>query len=151
MNNTIELTWAQPDERPEGREDSCWYTYQTENDPVVYVTKGDRTIEVCADGEMRVLVYHDPKNPSAGQDIVRYAEDWAEHNINNDADVFEASESDRIEWGANSWFDLYAIHNDRVFHLDAVCHTLSDAIEQATGLLDEEEMWADIYNGKEVN
>ena len=151
MNNTIELNWAQPDERPEGREDSCWYTYQTENDPVVYVMKGDRTIEVCADGEMRVLVYHDPKNPSAGYDIIRYAEDWAEHKINNDADVFEAHESGRIEWDANSWFDLYAIHNGRAFHLVAVSHTLSDAIKEATEFLDEDEMWAFIYAGKEVN
>ena len=49
----------------------------------------------------------------------------------------------RIEWVNNSWFDLYATdHNVGDFGwLDCVCHSLTEAIWQATALLSEDELW----------
>lgn len=135
---SIELKWHQPDERTEGREDSSWYTYESNHDAVVTVTKGDDSITVYADGEMRVLIYREG-DPHKGYDTVRYCDQWAEHAITNDADIVEANEKGSIEWVNNSWYDLYCddheIGDDG--WLNCVCHSLSDAIEQATTLLNE--------------
>jgi hypothetical protein len=140
---TIKLEWAQPDERGQQREDACWYTFGHGHDLVVQVTRGERTVTVHADGEMRVVVYDDPTDLLAGQEIIRYAEDWAQHKINNDAEVFQASEAGRIEWVNNPWFDLYSEDGD---HLDVVCHTLTEAIEKATKIIndDSDPLWEDM-------
>lgn len=136
MTTTINITWHQPDERSQGREDSAWYTYQSQHDEVVTVSNGERGITIYADGEMRVIVRDEDS-------IIRYCEEWTENGINNDAEIFEASESGRIEWVNNSWFDLYATdHNVGDFGwLNSVQHSLTEAIEQATALLSEEELW----------
>jgi len=134
---TINIEWIQPDERPMGREDSAWYTYQSEHDLVAYVTDGENTISIHADGEMRVAVYLNPANKDEGWDIVRYCDDWTDYEINNDAEIFQASEEGRIDWWNNSWFDLYTEDGE---HLDCVCHTLTEAISQAVALLNEKEI-----------
>lgn len=134
---TITIEWIQPDERPMGREDSAWYTYQSEHDLVAYITDGENTISVHADGEMRVLYYHDLANKVHDVSIIRYCDDWTDYEINNDAEIFQASEEGRIEWGNNSWFDLYTEDGE---HLDCVCHTLTDAIAQAVAILQEEKV-----------
>jgi len=142
MTTTINITWHQPDERSQGREDSAWYTYQSAHDLVVTVSNGDREIDIFADGEMRVLVY-DLADRTNDPSIIRYCDRWTEHGINNDADIFQASEEGRIEWVNNSWFDLYATdHNvGDAGWLDCVHHSLTDAIEQATALLSEDDLW----------
>jgi hypothetical protein len=137
MTTTINITWHQPDERGRGREDSAWYTYQSSHDAVATISNGEREITIYADGEMRVTVF--------GESILRYCDQWREHGITNDADIFEASENGRIDWVNNSWFDLYATdHNvGEDGWLNCVNHTLSDAIEQATALLSKDELWND--------
>ena len=135
MTTTINITWEQPDERAEGREDSAWYTHSSAHDAVCTVSNGEREITIYADGEMRAIVDDDG--------TIRYCDQWSEHGITNDAEIFEASEDGRIEWVNNSWFDLYATdHNVGDFGwLDSVCHSLTEAIEQATVLLSEDELW----------
>lgn len=138
MTTTINTTWHQPDERSQGREDSAWYTYQSQHDAVVTVSNGEREITVYADGEMRVHIEQDGDIV-----VVRYCDRFPENGINNDAEIFEASEDGRLEWVNNSWFDLYATDNtvgDDGW-LDCVHHSLTDAIEQATALLSHDELW----------
>ena len=138
MRTTIDITWHQPDERPLGREDSAWYTYQSSHDLVATVSNGDREIDIFADGEMRVHIEEDGDIV-----VVRYCDKFPENGINNDADIFEASESGRLEWVNNSWFDLYATDQSvgDAGWLDCVQHTLTDAIEEAKALLSNEELW----------
>jgi hypothetical protein len=137
MTTTINTWWHQPDERELGREDSCWYTIHNGHDAVVTVGNDEgREITIYADGEMRVHLDHE------GDIIVlRYCEKFTENGINNDADIFEASESGRLEWIHNSWFDLYATAEDNDDWLDCVCHSLTEAIEQATALLSDDKLW----------
>jgi hypothetical protein len=138
MTTTIYITWHQPDERSQGREDSAWYTYRSAHDPVVTVSNGEREITVYADGEMRIHIEEDGDIV-----VVRYCDRLPENGISNDADIFEASENGRLEWVNNSWFDLYATDNtvgDDGW-LDCVHHSLTDAIEQATALLSRDELW----------
>jgi hypothetical protein len=115
MTTTINITWHQPDERSEGREDSAWYSYSADHhDIVASVSNGERTIHIYADGEVRVhLAYND---------------------------IFEMAEEGLIEWVSNSWFDLYA---EGQGWADCVQHTLSDAIESAVALLSDESIWDD--------
>jgi len=144
MTTTINITWHQPDERSQGRDDSAWYTYGSAHDAVCTVSNGEREITIYADGEMRVTVYDNSNGEdSTDSSTIRYCDQWREYGINNDAEIFEASENGLIDWVNNSWFDLYATdHNVGDFGwLDAVCHTLTDAIEQATLLLSEDELW----------
>ena len=146
MTTTINITWHQPDERSEGRDDSAWYTYQSQHDAVCTISNGEREITVYADGEMRVTVYDNLHGEdSMDSSTLRYCDQWREYGINNDAEIFEASENGRIDWVNNSWFDLYT-NNHNVGEdgwLDCVCDTLSDAIEQATLLLSEDEVWGE--------
>ena len=142
MTTTINITWHQPDERSEGREDSAWYTHSADqHDIVATVSNGEREINIYADGMMRAHIAYNPDNWNEGHEVVRYCDQWGD--IKNDADIFEASESGRIEWINNSWFDLYT--NDHNVGengwLDSVCHTLTDAIQSATEILTDEEMW----------
>lgn len=144
MTTTINITWHQPDERPQGRDDAAWYIYQSAHDAVATVSNGEREIVIYADGEMRVTVFGETYGEdSLDFSILRYCDQWRQYGITNDADIFEASEDGRIDWVNNPWFDLYATdHNVGDFGwLDSVCHSLSDAIEQATVLLSEDELW----------
>lgn len=135
MTTTTTITWHLVDERPQGREDSAWYTYSSAHNAVCTVSNGDREITVHADGEMRVIV-----RTGDGQDdyaIVNYCDDWEFFGISNDEDIVSAHDAGRIDWVNNSWFDLYT--NDHSVGeygwLNCVNHTLSDAIAQATAML----------------
>lgn len=130
---TIELQWAQPDDRRLGVEDPCWYTDGLGHTLVVWVTKGDRTIGIYADGEMDVRVYDKP-NGSTEVGRIPHSGMFPMYGVITDKDVFEASEAGRIEWVNNPWFDLYGENGE---HLDAVCHTLTEAIEQATKIVND--------------
>ena len=140
----MNLDWSQPDERPRGREDAVWYTFSGSNsDPVVSVSKGDRQVLICADGEMRVLVYNEIGKPEAGHDIIRYCEDFDEYGLSDDADIVSAFDKGRIEWGDNPWFDLYIENGEtqESDHLDCVCHTLSEAIACAAKIINDDKEW----------
>ena len=137
MTTTINITWHQPDERSQGREDSAWYTYSADHhDIVASVSNGERTIHIYADGEQRAHLAYDPTDWEKGHEVIRYCDQWGD--IKNDADIFEASESGRLDWVNNSWFDLYAEGQD---WFDSVQHTLSDAIESAHELLADDTAW----------
>jgi len=133
----ISITWHQPDERTKGREDAVWYSYSADHhDLVASVSDGNRTIHIYADGEVRAHIAYDHTDWSKGHEVVRYCDQWGD--IKNDADIFEASESGRLEWINNSWFDLYA---DDAYWSDCVQHTISDAIQSATEMLADGEAW----------
>ena len=137
MTTTINITWHQPDERSQGREDSAWYTHSADqHDIVATISNCERTVHIYADGEQRVHLAYNPADWSQGHEVIRYCDQWAQFGIKNDTDIFEMSEEGLIEWVNNSWFDLYA--DD---HLDCVQHTLSDAIASATELLADNEYW----------
>ena len=139
MTTTLNTTWHQPDERSQGREDSVWYSHSADHhDIIATVTNGERTIHIYADGEVRVHIPYEVSDWSKGHHVVRYYDQWAEHGINNDDDIFQASENGRLEWENNSWFDLYA---DGQGWADCVNHTLTDAIASAVELLNDNEAW----------
>jgi len=162
VTTTIEITWDQPDERPDGREDSAWYTFGHGHDLVATVRQGERTISVYADGEMDMSVVE--KQGDSFQEIgrVRYCEQLAEFGITQDNDLWglEPVENEYDLSGPNraglyfrihhnSWFDLYSEDGE---HLDCVCHTLTEAIEQATKIIndDNDELWNELVNIKEI-
>ena len=139
MTPIIDITWYQPDERGIGREDSAWYSYSADHhDIIATVSNGKRSIHIYADGEVRVHLAYNPADWSQGHDVIRYCDQWKQHNINNDNDIYQMSEEGLIEWVNNSWFDLYA---DKRGWSDCVNHTLSDAIASATELLTDPEAW----------
>lgn len=154
-NDTIILSWSQPDERSENREDSCWYTYASGHDCVVLVTKGDRTLSVCADGEMRFEAYkRNADEEFIHEGTIRYSDQLEEFGVREDSDLWGLPDASNImpdmtgpnRFGYyyvgvnNSWFDLYSEEGE---HLDCVRDTLSDAIETATEIIndDTDELW----------
>ena len=139
MTTTINITWHQPDERSQGREDSVWYSHSADHhDIIATVSNGERSIHIYADGEVRVHLAYDPADWKKGHDVIRYYDQWKQYGIKNDIDIFQMSENGSIEWINNSWFDLYA---DNQGWADCVNHTLSDAILSATELLTDSEAW----------
>lgn len=149
---TINLSWAQPDERNEYRHDSCWYTYGQGHDLIVTVSRGDREIGVYADGEMDIRVFTQEDGKFAEFGRIRYCEDLAEYGITTDPDLWGLPYVDDTDlqgpnkagfffrFDHNSWFDLYSADGE---HLDCVNHELGDAIGQATAIIDDDtdELW----------
>lgn len=133
---TTDITWYQPDERHLGREDSAWYTYESTHDIVASLSEGSRTVSIYADGEMRVHRAYDPTDWTKGHSVIRYCDQWGD--LKSDYEIFEATESGRIEWIDNSWFDLYI--NGQEWE-GMVHHSLSEAIESAIALLGNEKAW----------
>lgn len=139
MTTTIDITWHQPDERSQGREDSAWYSHSADHhDIVASVSNGERTVHIYADGEQRVHLAYNPRDWSEGHEVIRYCDQWAQYDLKSDYEIFEATESGRIDWINNSWFDLYA---DEQGWSDCVQHTLTDAIASATELLADDGAW----------
>jgi len=139
MTTTINITWHQPDERAEGREDATWYTHSADHhDIVASVSNGERTVHIYADGEQRVHLAYNPRDWSEGHEVIRYCDQWAQYDLKSDYEIFEATESGRLDWINNSWFDLYA---DEQGWSDCVQHTLTDAIASATELLADDGAW----------
>jgi hypothetical protein len=139
MTTTINITWHQPDERSQGREDSAWYSHSADHhDIVASVSNGERTVHIYADGEQRVHLAYNPRDWSEGHEVIRYCDQWAQYDLKSDYEIFEATESGRIDWINNSWFDLYA---DEQGWSDCVQHTLTDAIASATELLADDGAW----------
>lgn len=156
-NDTITLEWSQDDERSIEREDSCWYTFSgSGHDLIVRVKRGDRTIEVYADGEMRFEAY---KRNLEGTEFVhegtiRYFQDLSEFGVVKDSDLWglpyasdlmpDMTGPNRFGYYYvtvnNSWFDLYSEDGE---HLDCVNHELSEAISQAVAIIDDDtdELW----------
>lgn len=162
MTPTITIDFDQPDERPDGREESAWYTFSsTGHDSVLSVANGDRELAIYADGEMDIRVYR-LVDGEIEEDYgrIRYCEDFADFGIRNDADLQAISSGDGSNAGGlmlagpwihdgetlyfdfihNSWFDIYTLDGD---HLDVVCHELSEAIAEATKIVsdDGDDLW----------
>ena len=145
------IKWIQPDEREDGRDDPAWYTFSgTGSDLVCFVEMDDgRYIKVYADGEMDIRVYsrEGERYEEAGR--IRYCENLPEFGLNADSDLISLGQLDPVERDLvgpnkagyyfdfihNSWFDLYDGETDE--HLDAVCHSLTEAIGAAATMLTE--------------
>jgi hypothetical protein len=76
-------------------------------------------------------------------EIIRYAGDLIEVGIDTDKKLLEAEE--RAEWGNNAWFDLYA-YGEGVGDtwLNCVHHDIVEAVEQAKGLINDDEVWNEL-------
>lgn len=133
----ITFTWEDEDLREEGKEDPAFYVWDNHTH-ICTLSNGTATVHVYCDGEMRANVYEndDPNHFTDDFSIVRYCDRWKEYGINNDAQLFQAQENGRVEWVDSAWFDLYS--DDE--HLDCVSHTLTEAIQNAVSILDEQDL-----------
>ena len=163
MTTTINIEWVQHDQREQGREDSCWYTWSSEHDLVAYVSKGERTIAIHADGQMRIDAFLPVGLEYLHEGTIRYCDELEEFGILKDLDLWGLPDASHIRFDMvgpnsngyyyvidnNSWFDLYSEDGE---HLDCVCHTLTEAIEQATKIIndDNDELWNELVNIKEI-
>lgn len=156
MTTTINIEWIQPDEREQGREDSCWYTYWSSHDLVANVSRGNRAVAIHADGEMRIEAYKRNADEEFIQEgVIRYSDELEEYGVTRDSDLWGLPDASHIRFDMvgpnsngyyyvidnNSWYDLYSEEGE---HLDCVCDTLSMAIEIATNIIndDDEELWS---------
>ena len=158
--DTISFNWVQPDEREQGREDSCWYTFTgSGHDVVAHVSRGERVISVYADGEMRIEGYRKDGDRFVHEGVIRYFEDLSDYGIESDDDLWGLPVARTLDDGfdlhgpnkagyyflidQNSWFDLYSEDGE---HLDCVRDTLTSAIETAVEIInnDDDELWANL-------
>ncbi|MGA1753748.1 MAG: hypothetical protein ACO395_10435 [Pontimonas sp.] len=157
--NTISFDWAQPDEREQGREDSCWYTFTgSAHDIVTHVSRGERVIDIYVDGEMRIGAFRKEGDDFVHQGTVRYCDDLSDYGIERDDDLWGLPDAPRADEyylqgpnkagyyfliDHNSWYDLYTEDGE---HLDCVRDTLTSAIETAVEIIndDTDEVWANL-------
>lgn len=140
MTATINVSWAQPDERNIGRTDPCWYVYQSTSDLVCTVSNGERSVDVYADGEMRIHVLDENKEIIG---YIRYCDEFSDFGIINDEDynTIVCDPEAKHAFGGitmsfdvidSPWFDLY---DNQGNHLDWVDFDLTDSINKAASLL----------------
>jgi hypothetical protein len=86
---------------------------------------------------MRIHAWEDGsmKYKDSQYSVIRYCDQLEENGIKNDLDLIAAEP--RIEVQNNAWFDLYGDFVDGEW-FDCVNHSLSDAIDQAKVLINEE-------------
>ena len=105
-----------------------FYAY-SEHEKVAEVSDGESTIYVYCDGEMRYEM--------ADGDVRRvYPEDLAAAGLTADSHIDKAHEQGLFI--NNPWFDLYGDFDEaHAEWLGCVSHDLTEAVEQAKGLLAE--------------
>lgn len=123
------------------QEDASFYVWDSTHNLVATITNNERVIYVYCDGEMRINLWKSAKARKRGDDpeVIRYCDDLIGTGIDTDKKLSDAFEEGRLEWINNAWFDLYA--NEGEGWLNAVTYELSDAINQAMGLILDDEVW----------
>ena len=130
MSNQPNIIWHEPDLRHEGKDDPAFYTYYGTHTLVCTVHHNNRAVEVAVDGEMRV------SNEESGEEA-RNGDYLSVLGLHTDDDIVASQSDDKYLWLNNTWFDLYDANELTDGHLDRVCFSLSDAIEQAVALCAE--------------
>lgn len=120
---TIEWETGLP--RDEKQQDAMFY--KDANSYIAKVMLGEFAIEIWCDGETRV------KN-RINDATLTYGSDLVADGFDTDVKLQEATESGDLDVVMNSWFDLY-INGE---HIDAVTHTIEDAVDAAIAVLQEE-------------
>lgn len=141
MTTTVDIEWRQPDEREQGREDACWYIYQSTSDMVCSLSNGVKGVHITADGEMRIHVV-DESGEVIGR--IRYCDQFREYGITNDEQLLNIvfqddawhttpqGEKVRFDVVNNPWFDVY---DDEGIHLDIISFALTEVLDNAIELL----------------
>lgn len=108
----------------EKQDDSLWYEGLGFLFTVSY--KGYE-VDVYADGEVRVI--HEPT-----ETILRGASDFYRAGMNCDEDLRLANGENALNWDNNNWLDMYC----RGEHMDWVCDSISEALENASSYVKEQ-------------
>lgn len=108
----------------EKQDDSLWYEGLGFLFTVSY--KGFE-VDVFADGEVRVI--HEPT-----ETILRTPSDFYPLGINCDEDLRLANGENALNWDNNNWLDMYC----RGEHLDWVCDSISEALQNASSYVKEQ-------------
>ena len=108
----------------EKQDDSLWYEGLGFLFTVSY--KGFE-VDVYADGEVRVI--HEPT-----ETILRTPSDFYPLGINCDEELRVADGENALNWDNNNWLDMYC----RGEHLDWVCDSISEALQNASSYVKEQ-------------
>jgi hypothetical protein len=108
----------------EKQDDSLWYEGLGFLFTVSY--KGFE-VDVYADGEVRVI--HEPT-----ETILRTPSDFYPLGMNCDEDLRLANGENALNWDNNNWLDMYC----RGEHLDWVCDSISEALQNASSYVKEQ-------------
>jgi len=143
---TVEYNFVSDDDLRLRRDPAFYVADASAHELVATVTSDDRTICVYCDGEMRVHVWNTKKAREANEapdHIVRYCGDFIDIGIDTDKKLVKNDE--RMEWGNNAWFDLYA-YGEGIDDgwLNCVHHDLMEAVEQAKALINDHDTWKDL-------
>ena len=115
---------------------AAWYVDGDAHAWAATVYDGERFVHVYADGEMRVHLWSTKTAMLANSHdyaVLRYGTDLIDNGIRTDRQLYRAD--DRMEWGNNAWFALYAGETGE--HLECVEHSLRDAVAAAVEYLRE--------------
>lgn len=164
-----ELTWAHPDLRSDSKEDALFYDSGYGHGLVVSVSKGERTVGVYADGEVDIRVYTLEGDEFQEVERLRYCDDnaLASYGVTNDDEIWGLDYVDNADnpdlRGPNkagfyfdivdsNWFDLYSDARNNSDHLDHVSHSLTEAIAEAVGIVndDSNELWEGLDGGNSL-
>lgn len=143
-----DVTFADGEDYRSNHQDSAFYTWDAQGHQLVATVEyKDREIRVFCDGEMRIHLWESKEARERGDSpqVIRYADRLVEAGITNDEELIKASEEDRLEWINNSWFDLYAYGDDiGDGWINAVGHEVDESVDQALGIIMDDEAWAEI-------
>lgn len=103
------------------REDAAFFTYD-HGSMLVWQTD-DKLVRVYKNGEMRINYTEDSGDVS----VLRYVEDLDAKGLDTDEKLAAASDSGKVEWIDNPWFEVVWEDNEE----GEVLHGYTEAVEYA--------------------
>ena len=94
-------------------------------------------VDIYCDGETKANLLDAPKGKVVS--TLYFPHDFESAGLNTDDALSLANKQELLDWVNNAWFDLYCYGE----HLDAVSHTLNEAIDMAKDYVYQEYFWAE--------
>ena len=111
------------------RYDACFYAGEG---LIATVSYEGFAVDIYCDGDTKIQNRETDEYYTGGSDLIR-------GGFDTDSMFNEAMEKEILVMDMNSWFDLYCYGE----HLDAVTHTLNDALDRAKDYVYQEYFWAE--------
>ena len=116
------------------RNDACFYAGEGH---IATVSYEGFAVDVYCDGDTKANLLDAPKGTVVS--TLYFPHDFESAGLNTDDALSLANKQELLDWVNNAWFDLYCYGE----HLDAVSHTLNEAIDMAKDYVYQEYFWAE--------
>lgn len=144
MINLSEVTIDYKEVIPTNRQDVEFYRWVNGSDIYATLTRGDRELNIAANGDMYLCMLNFNNDGSISEDetVIRYSDDLINAGITDDIQLHQylktVANAGYSVYHENPWWEIFADHDPDGIVVDGGFY---EAIDQATELLFDDEYW----------